>query len=145
MAASSVLKRGKKSQWIRTRKKMRGSGRSWGLVPGEKLGSNTESAVQQQYIYVITNPLIDGWVKVGMSFDPYSRVKQLNTGNPEDLTVAFCLELKEGQTDKDFHPALRNASDKSNREWFRMSEDDAVKTILSVSARNFSAPNQSNQ
>lgn len=98
----------------------------------------------QQYIYVITNPLIEGWVKVGMSLDPYSRVKTLNTGNPEDLSVAFCYELKGGQTDKDYHPALRIASTKNNREWFQMSEKDAIRTIINVSARGVSAPNSSN-
>jgi hypothetical protein len=129
-----MLKRGKTSSWIRTNKKRVGKG--WALS-GAIAPKRKEADIQQpQHAYVMTNPMIDGWVKVGMSFDPYSRVKQLNTGSPVDLVVAFCLELKDGQADKDFHPALRNASNSNNREWFEMSEKDAIKTMLQVFNRN---------
>ena len=144
MRQEGILKRGKKSSWIRTKKRCYGKSNSWRLASTGKLHSGSKEKSQQQYIYVITNPLIEGWVKVGMSFDPYSRVKKLNTGNPEDLSVAFCYELKDGQTDKDYHPALRVASTKNNREWFQMSEEDAIRTIINVSARGVSAPNPSN-
>ena len=127
-----MLKRGKKSGWIRRPKSK--EGRRWNS------DTNAESATKPNYIYVITNPLIEGWVKVGMSFDPYSRVKQLSTGNPEDLSVEFCYEMREGQTDTDFHPALKNQSKKHNREWFQISVDDAIRSILSVSNRGLTAP-----
>ena len=132
-----MLKRGKQSGWIRRAKKK--EWRRW-ISDG-----NADSATRQNYIYVITNPLIEGWVKVGMSFDPYSRVKELNTGNPESLSVEFCHELREGQTDKDFHPALKNQSKKHNREWFQISVEDAIRSILNVYSRNLPAPSLSNE
>ena len=144
MGKEEMLKRGKQSGWIRAQKRQIGKGKRWRMASENKENRKYGLGGDQQYIYVITNPLIEGWVKVGMSLDPYSRVKQLSTGNPEDLSVAFCYEIKDGRTDRDYHPALRIASTKSNREWFQMSEKDAIRTIINVSARGVSAPNPSN-
>ena len=138
-----MLKRGKKSGWIRCAKSK--EGRRWNFVGNAGAAANGKrTALQPRYIYVLTNPLIEGWVKVGMSADPYSRARQLSCGSPEDLSVEFCYEMKEGQTDTDFHPALKNQSKKHNREWFQISVEDAIRSILNVYSRAFPAPSLSN-
>ena len=50
------------------------------------------------FVYVITNPLMRGYCKVGFSInDPNERAKTLNTGSPLDYIVeyeAFVDKLK---------------------------------------------------
>ena len=143
-----MLKRGKKSGWIRRPKSKDPSSGRWSFESARNAGAaanGKRTELQPRYIYVLTNPLIEGWVKVGMSADPYSRVRQLSCGNPEDLSVEFCYEMKEGQKDTDFHPALKNQSKKHNREWFQISVEDAIRSILNVYSRAFLAPSLSNE
>jgi hypothetical protein len=104
------------------------AGNSGGPGRGHKSEAADDSPSGKQHIYVICNPLIPDWVKVGMSDNPCRRAKEMQTYAPEDYFVAYQAELPEGFRDTTIHPFLSSNFD-SNREWFRCPADDAIDII----------------
>lgn len=95
---------------------------------GHKPDDAKDESDGKQYIYVICNPLIPEWVKVGMSDNPCRRAKEMQTYAPEDYFVAYQAELPDGFRDTTIHPFLSSNFD-SNREWFRCPADEAIDII----------------
>ena len=104
------------------------AGNPGGPGRGHKSDHAEDKSDGKQYIYVICNPLIHDWVKVGMSDNPCRRAKEMQTYAPEDYFVAYQAELPEGFRDTTIHPFLSSNFD-SNREWFRCPADDAIDII----------------
>ena len=45
------------------------------------------------YIYVISNPAIDGWLKVGKTKNLTTRLNTLQTGSPHEYKYEMVTEL----------------------------------------------------
>ena len=50
-------------------------------------GVNEVTHAGSDYIYVITHPDFDGWVKVGQALNMKNRMGQYNTGSPVDYKL----------------------------------------------------------
>ena len=83
----------------------------------------------ENVLYIITNPAINGWVKVGMTNQPETRISTLNTGSPFDYEIAHQLPLTSGIQDKDLHKTLTNAGIEKRREWFKVAANDALELL----------------
>lgn len=106
-------------------------GCSGGPGRGHKAPPKDPEAEPKQYIYAIINPLIAGWVKVGMSDNPRRRLKDMQTYSPADYELVFKAELPGGLKDTTIHPWL-SARFNNSREWFECSVDEAIAIIESL-------------
>ena len=75
--------------------------------------------IHDLYVY-IAREQESGRFKVGISKDPESRVKNLNTGNPEELEIIYCekAELSKFQSEKNIHKQLTEEGKHIRGEWF---------------------------
>lgn len=77
--------------------------------------------MEKTYLYIIGNG--EGAVKVGLSKNPRKRVKQLQTGNENTLTLLFteefeCPRKKVFEIEKKVHRDLSCRCQKKVGEWF---------------------------
>jgi hypothetical protein len=81
------------------------------------------------YVYVISGSK-DGPVKIGFSNNPYSRLKDLQTGNPQKLFICGTLGFKEKYpaelVEKLLHQHLTNNNVRAEGEWFYINAKEAV-------------------
>ena len=84
-------------------------------------------------LYVFTNPLIPHMVKIGRSFDPYKRSKQLGTSQPYDLMVCYTYK-RWGFLERRIHDKLKHVRVEggSGREWFHIEPEQANILIQAV-------------
>jgi hypothetical protein len=80
----------------------------------------------KDYLYLITNPGFDGWVKVGESNDVVGRVKQFQTASPYKYAIEAVYEMPFGFSDKKLHKMLPV---ERSGEWFRC-DIEKLKTVL---------------
>lgn len=80
------------------------------------------------YIYIIGGT--EKPYKIGFSKEPHKRLKSLQTGYPEKLTLHYIKEIDETQVrqlEKHIHRAI--AYKRTKGEWFNISLDDAISEI----------------
>lgn len=81
------------------------------------------------YLYVIGNN--DKLQKIGFSKDPSKRLKELQTGNPEQLYLHHSVDCgnikKVRDMEKRVH--LELSYKKLKGEWFSMSKEDAINYV----------------
>lgn len=77
--------------------------------------------MSDEYVYAIGHP--HGYVKIGRSTDPQSRLKRHQTGCPYELWIIAQLPVNDSQTvESDLHTYFE---DKRTRgEWFELDYDD---------------------
>lgn len=87
------------------------------------------------YIYIIGNN--KGFIKVGLSKDPQKRIKQLQTGNGDKLSLIFqecfeCNRKKVFKIEKMIHRSLSSLCSKKEGEWFLLNSEniDRVKNTI---------------
>ena len=84
------------------------------------------------FVYVIA-ALKDGPVKIGFSNNPYARLKELQTGNPQKLFILGTLGFKDKYpaelVEKLLHLHLTNNNVRAEGEWFYISAKEAVLTL----------------
>ena len=87
------------------------------------------------YVYVLSNPTMDGLLKIGYSQDPNQRRIELNTtGVPRPFVMEYCLAVANaGKVEREVHKSLRNSRLSMKREFFRTTINDAVDEIRRVS------------
>ena len=81
---------------------------------------------EAEYIYIISHPEFDGWVKVGEAMDVKDRLKTFNCASPVDYTLVKQWKVGGAINDKTIHRALEKLGIERNREWFVMDEVEAV-------------------
>ena len=78
------------------------------------------------YIYVVVNPLITDYVKIGRTKTVANRVKQLSTGSPVDYKVLHSeLVINASQVECRLHRVFDNVRQKG--EWFKISDIEKIK------------------
>lgn len=85
-------------------------------------GNNEVTHSGSDYVYVITHPDFDGWVKVGQALNMKNRMSQYNTGSPVDYTLVKQWKVMGAIADKTLHNALEAAGIERKREWFKADE-----------------------
>jgi hypothetical protein len=90
----------------------------------------------EQFVYVLTNKYMPGIVKIGYtSLNPYDRALILSksTGVPDKFDVDFAFRCIDGKKlEYMVHQCLNEYRIKRKREFFKMTVDDAINTIISI-------------
>jgi predicted GIY-YIG superfamily endonuclease len=86
------------------------------------------------YIYIISDN--NGYIKVGISKHPEKRLKQLQTGHPNNLTLLFteefeCKRRHLLKIEKLIHRKIHDIAKHMKGEWFAI-EDDQIEKIKSI-------------
>ncbi len=89
------------------------------------------------YIYIMTNPALQGMVKIGYATDVETRRKQLSTtALPYEYEVYATYETPGALEDKKLHKLIDNLNPdlriSKNREFFVMSPEDAYELLESI-------------
>ena len=89
------------------------------------------------YIYIMTNPGLQGMVKIGYATDVEARRKQLSTtALPYEYEVFATYETTGSLEDKKLHKMIDNLNPdlrvSKNREFFVMSPDDAYELLEAI-------------
>ena len=83
------------------------------------------------YIYVLSNPSFDGWLKVGKTKNLYTRLNNYNTGAPTEYEFVLVDEFF---CDKPIHNKLLAMGIERHREWFKTDLDTIESVIAEVMA-----------
>jgi hypothetical protein len=82
------------------------------------------------YIYIVTHPKFDGWIKLGRSIDPEKRLRDYQTNCPDN---GFKLEYKiETKYYYNIETYFENFVQSNTREWFQCSVDFARNKINEI-------------
>lgn len=91
--------------------------------------------MEKDYIYIIGNE--KGYIKVGVSKHPEKRIKQLQTGNAQKLTLLFTEEFECSRKhllhiENAIHKQLKQMAKHCEGEWFEIDEFkmDSIKNTL---------------
>lgn len=84
------------------------------------------------YIYVISNPAFDGWLKVGKTKNLHTRLNAYNTCSPFDYDYVLVDEYPD---DRPIHNRLLAMGIERQREWFKCELDVIEEAIADVIAR----------
>lgn len=92
--------------------------------------------MNKDYIYIIFDE-INNSIKVGVSKNPNKRLKQLQTSNPNPLTLLFTEELscnrqRTLQIEKLIHNEIHSQGLKQRGEWFNLKESTQIKDIIDI-------------
>jgi hypothetical protein len=101
------------------------------LQAGE--GGGEQIAATNGHVYILTHPLMNGWLKIGMTRYPNARLRSYNTGDPEsryhmEHTVAVDHQRNAESAAHELAEladSFEARSQTGRREWFRMSLEDA--------------------
>ena len=101
------------------------------LPAGEDGGHQTTAT--NGHVYILTHPLMEGWLKIGMTRHPNARLRSYNTGDPENRyhmehTVAVPHQRNAESSAHELAEladSFEGRSETGRREWFRMSVEDA--------------------
>ena len=78
------------------------------------------------YIYVVVNPLISDYVKIGRTKTVAKRVKQLATGSPMEYKVLHSeLVINASQVEAHLHRVFNDV--RQNGEWFKTNDIEKIK------------------
>lgn len=96
------------------------------VVSESKFDSEQVDLVRPRYIYVLGLSGVQGLYKVGISYAPVVRARQLQTGNPFKLNILYTTRAnKPFEVEKKIHSALKKHHVKG--EWFRYLGDIVAK------------------
>lgn len=86
-----------------------------------------------KYVYVITNPAFEGWVKVGRATDMKKRMSALQTSVPHihRYRVEMVVDFHD---DIPVHWELEDRKIERSGEWFRCSKHEAIEAVKKVMA-----------
>jgi hypothetical protein len=79
------------------------------------------------YIYIVTNPAWNNWVKIGRALDVEARIRCYNTSSPHrDYEAVYYTKINNPNMMENF---LYDKYGNQNNEWFNISVENAIKTI----------------
>jgi hypothetical protein len=82
-------------------------------------------------VYALSNPAMDGYVKIGKTSKLEQRLKSLdNTSTPLPFRCVFAVEVEDmDQVERLAHEAFKKYRVRSNREFFEIDEEQAVAAL----------------
>ena len=86
------------------------------------------------YVYAITNPAWEGWVKIGMAVDADDRCKSYQTSSPlRDYKLEHCTYFEDRRkAEQQAHEKAEEIADECGSEWFKMPVEKAREIIGDV-------------
>lgn len=83
------------------------------------------------YVYLISNPAFDGWIKCGRAVDAYDRCNSLNTGDPyRDYRVEYVIFAEDAAAaEEKAHKLLEEVSYDRRGEWFDVDPITAIRAL----------------
>lgn len=86
------------------------------------------------YVYLITNPAFDGWVKCGRAVDAYDRCNSLNTGDPyRDYRVEYVVFAENAAaSEEQAHKLLEKVAYDRRGEWFDIDIISAIRALKTL-------------
>ena len=86
---------------------------------------------KEGYIYILTNPAWQDWVKVGMAVDPEDRCSTFQIGSPfRDYDIFFTKFFKDKQkAESNLHKLLKKEAEQFNGEWFKIDKNETKRLI----------------
>ena len=96
-----------------------------------KISLGAYNRTPEGYVYAITNPAWEGWVKIGMAMDADDRCKSYQTSSPyRDYRLEHCVYFKDRRkAEQKAHEKAEKIADECGAEWFKMPVDKAIKII----------------
>jgi hypothetical protein len=91
--------------------------------------TKAQATEKRGFVYIISHPRFNGYIKIGRAFDPESRLRGYQTGCPErayQLDYAVYFEDCH-QVENDIHALLSDS--RAQGEWFAMPQHVAVNII----------------
>lgn len=92
------------------------------------------TSAKEGYVYVITNPAWDGWVKVGMAIDAEDRLAGYQTSSPfRDYELTYSVYCDDRRlSERKAHKAVGLLANCRKGEWFQLPVEDAVDCISAL-------------
>ena len=92
------------------------------------------SKIKEGFVYILTNPAWEGWLKVGMAIDAEDRRNSYQTSSP---LRDYILEYKKfftnrSEAEQEVHKQLIGKGNIFNGEWFQVSVKKAKKIIEAI-------------
>ena len=87
---------------------------------------------EKGYIYIVTNPMMTGYIKIGYAKDINDRLKTFNTGSIKDYECYASYEVYSYQVDKQVHGIIELLNPRlrvPNKEFFRMEPGEAYELL----------------
>ncbi len=79
------------------------------------------------YIYIVSNPAWNNWVKIGRALNIENRIRGYNTSSPyRDYKMIYYVKVNNPTMLENF---FYNKYGKQNHEWFNITAENAIKTI----------------
>ena len=83
------------------------------------------------YVYVISNPAFEGWLKVGKSNNPKQRFESFKTYAPTEYQLELLVEFED---DRPLHNKLDALGYERKGEWFKVTNAEVRRVILETIA-----------
>jgi hypothetical protein len=103
---------------------------------GEEVGTSVGVPSKGGYLYVLVNPAMEGLVKIGKTIrSPRQRANELGsvTGIPTPFILVFDVHVEDlDEAERYVHAELEDQRVSSNREFFRVSTNEAVTAVLNA-------------
>lgn len=92
------------------------------------------NAIKEGYVYLITNPAWDGWVKCGRAVDAVDRCRSYNTSSPyRDYKLTFKVYTNDHHVaEAKAHIELKKAANETRGEWFKVGVTQAKRILKSI-------------
>jgi len=89
------------------------------------------SKIKDGYVYAITNPAWEGWVKIGMAVDAEDRCSAYQTSSPfRDYKIETSVTVKDRRkAEAEAHKKAKKIARQTMGEWFNMPIEE-VKNII---------------
>ena len=92
------------------------------------------SDTKEGYVYILTNPAWDGWIKIGMALDAEDRCKGYQTSSPyRDYKLCYKRFFEDRKkAEQEAHKIVSKVSEKRSGEWFKVPKNNAKEAINSL-------------
>ncbi len=89
-------------------------------------------------IYILTNPSMPGYIKIGKTSNLEQRIKSLDTtGTPLPFSCFYACEVEDmNEVEKRLHDAFGDHRTRSNREFFEIAPERVVSVLKLVEKRD---------
>ncbi len=89
------------------------------------------SKIKDGYVYAITNPAWEGWVKIGMAIDAEDRCNAYQTSSPlRDYKIETSVIVKDRRkAESEAHKKAKQIAGQCAGEWFKMPIENAKHII----------------
>ncbi len=94
--------------------------------------------IKQGFVYVISNPAWENWVKIGMAVDADDRIINYQTSSPfRDYDLKYSQKFNDRRSAETEVHSLLGKEYTRNNEWFECSVEEAIEAIEGVSNETY--------